>query len=103
VGQLQTLSTSFHPGIPNQSPNKGIFLNSEIFSRNRFFWVNLLTFQFFSMEKAFKKQLAIWKKAVIKYRLVSSDASNEMNDLLRKIRDSGDEDLIKRVTKRYSK
>ena len=55
------------------------------------------------MEKAFKKQLAIWKKAVIKYRLVSSDASNEMNDLLRKIRDSGDEDLIKRVTKRYSK
>ena len=55
------------------------------------------------MEKAFKKQLAIWKKAVIKYRLTSSDAANEINDLLRRIRDSGDEDLIKRVTSKYSK
>ena len=55
------------------------------------------------MEKAFKKQLAIWKKAVIKYRLSSSDASNEITELLRRIRDSGDENMIKRVTRKYSK
>ena len=55
------------------------------------------------MEKAFKKQLGIWKKAVIKYRLSSSDASNEITELLRRIRDSGDEDMIKRVTRKYSK
>ena len=55
------------------------------------------------MEKAFKKQLAIWKKAVLKYRLSSSDASNEITELLRRIRDSGDEDMIKRVTRKYSK
>ena len=55
------------------------------------------------MEKAFKKQLALWKKAVIKYRLSSSDASNEITELLRRIRDSGDEDMIKRVTRKYSK
>ena len=55
------------------------------------------------MEKAFKKQIAIWKKAVIKYRLTSSDAANEINDLLRRIRDSGDQDLVKRITSKYSK
>ena len=55
------------------------------------------------MEKAFKKQLGIWKKAVIKYRLSSSDASNEITELLRRIRDSGDEDMIKRITRKYSK
>ena len=55
------------------------------------------------MEKAFKKQLGIWKKAVIKYRLSSSDASNEITELLRRIRDSGDEEMIKRVTRKYSK
>ena len=55
------------------------------------------------MEKAFKKQLAIWKKAVIKYRLSSSDASNEITELLRRIRDGGDADMIKRVTRKYSK
>ena len=55
------------------------------------------------MEKAFKKQLTIWKKAVLKYRLSSSDASNEITELLRRIRDSGDEDMIKRVTRKYSK
>ena len=55
------------------------------------------------MEKAFKKQLAIWKKAVIKYRLSSSDASNEITELLRRIRDGGDTEMIKRVTRKYSK
>ena len=55
------------------------------------------------MEKAFKKQLGIWKKAVLKYRLSSSDASNEITELLRRIRDSGDADMIKRVTRKYSK
>ena len=55
------------------------------------------------MEKAFKKQLAIWKKAVIKYRLSSSDASNEITELLRRIRDAGDTEMIKRVTRKYSK
>ena len=54
------------------------------------------------MEKAFTKQLTIWKKAVLKYRLSSSDASNEITELLRRIRDSGDEDMIKRVTRKYS-
>ena len=65
--------------------------------------VKVLIFQIFSMEKAFKKQIAIWKKAVIKYRLTSSDAANEINDLLRRIRDSGDQDLVKRITSKYSK
>ena len=55
------------------------------------------------MEKAFKKQLALWKRAVLKYRLSSSDASNEITELLRRIRDSGDEDMIKRITRKYSK
>ena len=55
------------------------------------------------MEKAFKKQLGIWKKAVLKYRLSSSDASNEITELLRRIRDSGDQDMVKRVTRKYSK
>ena len=55
------------------------------------------------MEKAFKKQLVAWKRAVVKYRLASSDAANEINELLRKMRDSGDEALIKRVTSKYSK
>ena len=65
--------------------------------------VKVLIFQIFSMEKAFKKQIVIWKKAVIKYRLTSSDAANEINDLLRRIRDSGDQDLVKRITSKYSK
>ena len=55
------------------------------------------------MEKAFKKQLVQWKKAVLKYRLSSSDASNEITEILRRIRDSGDQDMIKRVTRKYSK
>lgn len=73
-----------------------------IFSRNRCS-VKVIIFKSFSMEKAFKKQIAIWKKAVIKYRLTSSDAANEINDLLRRIRDSGDQDLVKRITSKYSK
>ena len=55
------------------------------------------------MEKAFKKQITIWKKAVIKYRLSSSDCSSELNDILKVIRDNGDEAMIRRITQRYSK
>ena len=55
------------------------------------------------MEKQVKKQINIWKKAVIKYRLSSSDCASELADVLRNLRDSGDQVLIKRVITRYSK
>ena len=65
--------------------------------------VNIINLETFQMEKQFKKQLTIWRKCTLKYRLGSSDASTEIQDILRKIRDSGDEQMVARVTKRFSK
>ena len=55
------------------------------------------------MDRQFRKEIQLWKKSVLKYKIGSSTSADNLKEILSRVKDSGDSKMEKKCMDIFSK